>query len=113
MTPEDWLEAGYNRYESPHNNADFLLQKCIMDDSGRKRYYIDTYVYDWSKYPNHPHPHKWGFAPEMHITRGETDSVTGAIIQLNLAPTATVADVEYAMEKFWEAITKDDHNEVT
>jgi hypothetical protein len=100
MTPEDWLEAGYARYDSLHNNADFLMLKCVMDDSGKKKYYINVYVYDWAKYPNHPHPHDWDFAPEVRL-KDPKRQITGVTIQLNLAPNDTVASVEAMMEKFW------------
>jgi len=99
MTPEDWLTAGYNRYKSPHNNADFLLQKCVRDDTGKKKYYIDVYVYDWAKYWN-PVPYQWSFAPEANF-HDSSDKTTGVTIQLNLTPDDTIASVEAMMEKFW------------
>jgi hypothetical protein len=99
MTPEDWLEAGYKKYPSPHNNADFLLQKCVRDGEGRKKYYVDVYVYDWAKYWN-PVPYQWGFAPEMRL-EDPKQQITGVTIQLNMTNNDTVADVEAMMEKFW------------
>jgi hypothetical protein len=103
MTPEDWIKAGYKKYPSPHNNADFLLQKCVRYNSGKEKYYIDTYAYDRLKYPTNTQTNGWGFAPEMAPHNASVDdSVTGAVVQLNLAPDATIADVECAMDKFWE-----------
>ena len=54
MTPDDWIAAGYKRYEVRNKQtnklADFLLQKRFDDDVGKK-YFITVYCYDRTKYP--------------------------------------------------------------
>lgn len=57
MTLDDWIAAGYKRYEVTNRElnklADFLLQKRFDDDEGKK-YFITVYCYDRTNYPE-PH----------------------------------------------------------
>ena len=51
LTIQDWLDAGYKRYNGNHfNNADFLLQRRF-DDANGKKYFIDIWVYEYSNMP--------------------------------------------------------------
>lgn len=56
MTPDDWIAAGYKRFDVANKEmnklADFLLQKRFDDDKGKK-YFITVYCYDRTKYPEH------------------------------------------------------------
>lgn len=77
FVPADWLAAGYTRFEANDMNphAEFMVQKAIRDEDGRKRYYITTGVYDYEKF-KHKAPTRWGFSPEVQFTRDVTMSVT-------------------------------------
>lgn len=46
MTPQDFISAGYKRYDNTgFRKADFLLQKSIKDEFGTK-YFLNVYVYN-------------------------------------------------------------------
>ena len=73
MNNDDWLAAGYKRYEvkdKPMNRlADFLLQKRFDDERGKK-YFIVVYCYDKSKYPP-PHNIGVGYMPAAQYSLGD------------------------------------------
>lgn len=52
ITEEALIVAGYKQYIDYHNfkNADTAFQKCVCDKIGKK-YFIDVYGYNASKYP--------------------------------------------------------------
>lgn len=52
ITEQSLLDAGYNKFKDYHNfkKADTTYQKCIRDEHGKK-YFIDVYGYNFSKYP--------------------------------------------------------------
>lgn len=108
MKLDDWLDAGYKRWETQGKQinklADFGLQKLICDDAGR-RYYITVYVYDRTRYPGYPwqeeDPEPYGFMPTAQFVVDKpffNIEVNGDL--------GTVAEVEAWVEKFWEAAGK-------
>jgi hypothetical protein len=64
----DFLLNGYKRFDGGSAQlkfANYLLQRCVRDDVGKK-YYITVYVYDYSQY-NHPHLKGLSFMPEVQF----------------------------------------------
>ena len=118
MTLDDWLSAGYKRFEmnnSPINkSADFGMQKLFSDDTG-KRYYITVYVYDRSRYPGYPwgkdDEPQYGFMPTTHYTVGKDDEYNYPFFNLEMNGTFTIAEAEAWFEKAWEMFGKPYYSE--
>lgn len=51
LTPDDFINAGYKKFTSSLNNADFGLQKTVKDGQGNKAYFINIWVYDMRGMP--------------------------------------------------------------
>lgn len=106
LTTQDWLDAGYRRWDGSRlNNADFLLQKRF-DDAQGKKYYLDVWVYEWYKYAsfhNHPGANKVGFQPEVQFQRQE-DMTLNVTFLMN--QDSTIQDVEQQAEKLWVFLGK-------
>lgn len=92
FTPEDWIAAGYKRFEAnPIIDAEavFLLERIIYDEDGVTiRYHIHVKVFDHSKYNINQ---KWGIVPFVqfrnHITTDislHTDDPKAAEAQFEL-----------------------------
>lgn len=93
------LLNGYRRFDTrtePFKLADYLLQKCIRDDKGKK-YYITVYVYDRSKY-NHPYITGLGFQPEEQFRE---DGVTSTVDDTYHDDENTTVE---SMEEFFDAL---------
>jgi len=104
MNIENWLSAGYKRFEisgsrEANRLADFLLQRAITDEVGRK-YFITVYCYDNKKLPLSVVKLKIGeysFMPTSHFSLGDNRPFFS--IDMN-APTS-IEEVEEYFEKFW------------
>ncbi len=101
LTTKDWLDAGYKRYDGNNlNNADFLLQKRFDDTEGKK-YYIDVWVYDFSRWnPSYP---KESFQPEVQFQRQEDMTLN---ITFLMNQDSTIADIEEDVEEMWIFLDK-------
>lgn len=50
MKEQDWIDAGYKKYKTPITKmADALLQKCVLDENLNASYFLNVYIYDWTK----------------------------------------------------------------
>lgn len=109
MTLDDWLAAGYKRYEVTNKEmnklADFLLQKRFDDDEGKK-YFITVYCYDRTKYPeryrSNVEERPIGFMPTAHFALG--DNLPHFEITMNGIETMTggIQVVDDWFEVFWK-----------
>ena len=101
LTVQDWFGAGYRRYnQSTHNLSDFLLQKCIRDEQGKK-YFINVWVYEhFNKeyFSRVPAMKPVSFSPEVQFCK-DGDFTTN--IDLILSEDNTVNAVEQYFESFW------------
>lgn len=71
LKEEDFLINGYKRFDGGSaqlKHADYLLQRCIRDEIGKK-YFITVYVYDFSRY-NQPHLKGLSFMPDVQFREG-------------------------------------------
>ena len=106
LTIQDWLDAGYKRYDNhTYKNADFLLQKRFDDEAGKK-YYIDVWVYEHSKhayYSRNPALPPVSFQPEVQFQRGEKMTMNMAFI---MNQDSTIAEIEQEVEGFWLFLEK-------
>lgn len=109
MTLDDWLNAGYKRYEIPsyseaYKLADFFLQKCLTDDVGKK-YHITVYVYDRSRYPDYPehYTEQYGFMPVGHFSLAGIDS---PFFEVSMNGTFTNEECESWFDKLWVVFGK-------
>ncbi len=106
LTVQDWLDAGYKRYEgSQLNNADFLLQKRIDDDTGKK-YFIDIWVYEHSQYEyyrSNPGIPSVSFQPEVQFQREHQMTMNITFI---MNQDSTITDIEQEMERLWMFLEK-------
>lgn len=105
LTVADWTERGYRRCEVGPNReinklADFLLQKRIDDDIG-KRYYITVYCYDRSRYPDYMQDHMSavGFMPTAHMS---IDS--GPHFEFTVNACDSIDPVETYFDQFWRVV---------
>jgi len=70
ITEDVLLAAGYRKFGKwPPKIADNLFQRRISDENGT-RYYIDIWMYDWSKYPHHIGEYKQAFEAEAYYSDG-------------------------------------------
>lgn len=76
FTPEDWIAAGYTRFEknpAMDGYALFGLQKCVRDEDGsNKRYYITVMVYDLREMNGRT----WGFSPKVQFNHEVTTDIS-------------------------------------
>lgn len=104
MTTDDWISAGYKRFEIPpknktiNNNADFLLQKRFDDHVG-KRYYITVFCYDRTAYPP-PHNNGIGFMPTVQFVIESENKRPFFNIELN--DFQDIATVEAWVHTLWD-----------
>ena len=67
LTIQDFLNAGYKQYQTI-KDCDGLLQKCIYTpDSRVKRYFINLYIYDWSKFREYNKENTITFSAEVSL----------------------------------------------
>lgn len=106
LTIQDWLDAGYKRYDNYHyKSADFLLQKRFVDANGKK-YFIDIWVYEHSKheyYCHNPALPPVSFQPEVQFQRGEDMTLD---FTLHMNQDSDIADVEQQVEHLWVLLEK-------
>lgn len=103
MNPEDWIAAGYRRFElhSEFNKrADFGLQKRFDDEKGKK-YFITVYVYDnktlpmWNEIKQHTK--EYGFMPNVQFRIGNDDP----FFDITIGGTFDIARCESEIERLW------------
>lgn len=109
MTPDDWVAAGYKRFDVANKEmnklADFLLQKRFDDDEGKK-YFITVYCYDRTKYPepyrSHVGINTIGYMPTAQFVLG--DNLPHFDIEMNGIESMTggIKAVEDWFEVFWK-----------
>lgn len=108
LTIQDWLDAGYKRYDqTTHNLSDFLLQKRFDDEVGKK-YFINVWVYEhFNKeyYRVNPHMSEVSFSPEVQFRRDEENKPT-VDVSLICYENTTIAEIEQEFEKLWEFLGK-------
>lgn len=101
LTIQNWIDVGYKQHnQQTPNNSDFLLQKCIRDENGKK-YFINVWVYEhYNKdyFSRVPVMHPVGFSPEVQF-RKEGDITTN--IDLILNEDSTILEVERHFEGLW------------
>ena len=102
MKVQDWIDAGYKRYNENYlKNAEFLLQKCISDSTGVK-YFIDVWVYDYTKAAFF----REGM-PEMSFEPGVQFQGREPVMNVTLlvsATSCTVQDIENEFENLWKSL---------
>lgn len=98
LTPQHFIEKGYKRRElgnyEKNTLADYLLQKLIDDEDGKK-YYINIYVYDYSKQERFKDWPKYGFQPEVQFREGKHPTIN---TQLILDKDSTIEEIEGTFE---------------
>lgn len=106
LTVQDWLDAGYKRYNNHmYKSADFLLQKRFDDEIGKK-YFIDIWVYEhFNKvyFSNNPGLKPVSFQPEVQFQRGEDMTLD---FTLHMKQDSDIADVEQQVEHLWVLLEK-------
>ena len=106
LTIQDWLDAGYKRYDNyQYKSADFLLQKRI-DDSEGKKYCIDILVYEHSKqeyYRRNLALPPVGFQPEVQFQREGKMTLDMTFI---MNQDSTITEIEQEVECFWLFLEK-------
>ena len=106
LTVEDFLEAGYKRFEQTYNSADYGLQKCIRDDKGKK-YYITVFVYEHFKseyYKANPHMNRYGFTPNVQYHEIDENDVTTDVSLIVDYSNTTVKIIEDKFEMLWKVL---------
>lgn len=106
LTLQDWLSAGYLRYnQKTHNSADFIVQKPVQDEEG-KRYYITVSVYEhFNKdyFERNPGLVPISFAPEVQFQMEDKPTVNVSLI---LNKWSTIEAVEKQFDEMWKALGK-------
>lgn len=106
LTIQDWLAAGYRRYDGQNlNNADFLLQKRFDDTEGKK-YFLDVWAYDNRKfefYRNNPELSAWSYQPDVQFQRRGDITLN---ITLLINENSTIQEIEQQVEKLWLFLDK-------
>lgn len=106
LTEEAFITAGYKRYEQKHKSCDYMLQKRIDDEHGKK-YYIDIYVYDWRKYKDvNPALQDFTFSPEVQFRAFEEGKMTMNVSLLAYADEHTIEVIEKEFEDMWLFLEK-------
>ena len=100
LTEQDFISAGYKRYNEVHKGSDYLLQKRIDDEHGKK-YFIDVYVYDWRKYRyQNPTMPDFSFNPEVQFRAFKGGNMT-MNVSLIVNSESTIEQIEKEFEDMW------------
>ena len=103
LTPQHFIEKGYKRRElgnyEKNTLADYLLQKLIDDEDGKK-YYIDIYVYDYSTQERFKDWPKYGFQPEVQFREGKHPTMN---VQVLIDSSTTVQEIEDTFEELFKS----------
>ena len=97
MTKEELINAGYTRYEPlPFEECQTdLYQKLIRDDNGNKKYFINIYVWDFSKYEQ---PGRKSDNPHFEVQTQLRHKKTGQHLEIALFDGWSVEDTEKFLE---------------
>lgn len=103
LTPQHFIEKGYKRRElgnyEKNTLADYLLQKLIDDEDGKK-YYINIYVYDYSKHERAKDWSKYGFQSEVQFREGKHPAMN---VQVLIDSRSTVQEIEDTFEELFKS----------
>lgn len=106
--PSEWESHGYKYHKLRNENeqqrsmnklADFLLQKLISDEHGKK-YYITVFCYDRKKYPTYGIKlSEYGYMPtvQFYIQKEHT----GPFFNVEMNNIRSITEVEEYFEKLW------------
>lgn len=100
MKPQDWIKAGYKRFEHVKHirpYAEYGFQKLISDNNGKK-YYITVFVYDNSEYLEKYNMQQFSFSPDVQFETKEGFTMN---IELLLNEDSTITQVEQQLENLW------------
>jgi hypothetical protein len=105
LTVDDFIKAGYKRFDSDGwNDSDFGLQKLFSDEKGKK-YFITLWVYDFSKYKKVTSENKIRFSPDVQFTMDNGDR--RVTINLHINDDDTVEYIEKFYEDMWYSFKSD------
>lgn len=101
MAPDDWIAAGYKKFNSKHTKqwAEFGLQKRFDDVKGKK-YFITVYAYDNSCFKEFNNLPAWSFQPEVQFDNGNVFDIvlgSGGLISIEY--------VEEFFENIWQTLS--------
>lgn len=107
LTPEDFVKAGYRKFDNVKYIKDFAaygLQKLISDSVG-KRYYITVYVYDNREIKQKINENMPDFSllPDCQFRDGEENEMF-VNIELVLHKDNTIEDIEQKFDTIWKAL---------
>ncbi len=109
LTEEEFLLNGYKRFDGGSailKHADYLLQRCIRDEKGKK-YYLTVYVYvrNYSRYISSDDKRlELGFMPEVQFRE---DGVTPTIdVTFHNDESTTLESMEAFFESMWVHLGK-------
>lgn len=106
LTVEDFLEAGYKRFEQTYNSADYGLQKCIRDDKGKK-YYITVFVYEHFKneyFKSVPNMQRFSFSPNVQYKEKDENGITTDVSLIVDYSNTSIKAIEDRFEMLWKAL---------
>lgn len=106
LTVQDFLDAGYRKYnQHTFNDSDYLVQKRVEDSVGTK-YFIHIWVYEhFNKEYCSRNPSLQGvsFMPEVQFQRGDEATMDIALI---LNEKTTIQKIEQEFECLWLFLEK-------
>ena len=105
LTVQDWLNAGYKRFDqvAARQYAAFGLQKRFDDDKG-KQYFITVFVYDNKEFMlRFPDIQPFTFEPECQFSQPDSITVNTTLL---LHKESTIDEVEAMVQKLWVALGK-------
>ena len=106
LTVQDFLDAGYRKYNQHSlNNSDYLIQKKVTDEVGTK-YFINIWVYEnFNKeyYSRNPSLQEVSFMPEVQFQRGDEATMN---ITLILDDKSNIQKIEQEFECLWLFLEK-------
>lgn len=104
LTIQDWLDAGYKQYKETHKSAEFLLQKRIDDEYGKK-YFVNAWVYNWKEFQGrNPSLPDYSFAPDVQFQFDDGRPTMN--VELILSNEHTIETVEKEFENLWVLMGK-------
>jgi len=103
VVAKDLRRAGYVEYQERLKDCQVALQRTIYDSEGKKRYFINAFGYDFSKYI--PSRRALEFTFEVTFFRN------GLTFKVNLYAAETVEALEAFFDDVWTRLECDiDHN---
>lgn len=100
ITADTLIQNGYKKWKNVWNGeyCPWLYQKCVYDEDGSKKYFINVKEWDFSMYERDPNMKKPSYETEVQLTKKDNNNA----INLLLLSGWSLEDMEKFIEDMWQ-----------